>query len=98
VASYPYSFAQLAKHGELPMNLKWSLSSKFSQRGEFGRLLYSRSTLAAVGLVTGVMIIAVIWQYNPGVALLCIPMAASVLTALALMFALAVKNRRQRLR
>jgi multisubunit Na+/H+ antiporter MnhB subunit len=80
------------------MKLKWSLSSKFSQRGGLGRLLYSRSALAAVSLITGVMIIALIWQYNPGVALLCIPMAASVLTALALMFALPVKNRRQRLR
>jgi multisubunit Na+/H+ antiporter MnhB subunit len=79
------------------MKIRHILSSKFSLQSVL-RLLYSRATLAAVGLITGVMIIAVIWQYNPGVALLCIPMVASVLTALALMFALPVKNRRQRLR
>jgi multisubunit Na+/H+ antiporter MnhB subunit len=79
------------------MTIRQILSSKFSQLNA-PRLLYSRTILAAVGLITGVMIIAVIWQYNPGVALLCIPMVASVLTALALMFALPVKNRRQRLR
>jgi multisubunit Na+/H+ antiporter MnhB subunit len=79
------------------MKIRHILSSKFSQQSVL-RFLYSRTILAAVGLITGAMIIAVIWQYNPGVALLCIPMAASVLTALALMFALPVKNRRQRLR
>jgi multisubunit Na+/H+ antiporter MnhB subunit len=79
------------------MKIRHILSSKFSQQSVL-RLLYSRTILAAVGLITGAMIIAVIWQYNPGVALLCIPMVASVLTALALMFALPVKNRRQRLR
>jgi hypothetical protein len=47
-------------------------------------------------LFAGVMIISVVWHYNPGFALLCTPMVASVLTALALMFALPVKNRRQR--
>jgi multisubunit Na+/H+ antiporter MnhB subunit len=79
------------------MKIRHILSSSFSQQSVL-RLIYSRTILAAVGLITGVMIIAVIWQYNPGVALLCIPMVASVLTALALMFALPVKNRRQRLR
>jgi hypothetical protein len=79
------------------MKIRHILSSKFSQQSVL-RLLYSRTILAAAGLITGVMIISVIWQYNPGVALLCIPMVASVLTALALMFALPVKNRRQRLR
>jgi uncharacterized membrane protein YqjE len=79
------------------MKIRRTLSSKFSQQTALRRLLYSGWVFAVVGLVAGALIILVIWQYNPGVALLCIPMVASVLTALALMFALPVKNRRQRL-
>jgi CBS-domain-containing membrane protein len=78
------------------MKIRQTLSFKPPQQTALRRLLYSGWIFAVVGLVAGALIIAVIWQYNPGVALLCIPMAASVLTALALMFALPVKNRRQR--
>jgi hypothetical protein len=50
------------------------------------------------GLLTGVAVIAALWLYNPGIALLCIPMVASTLTALTLMFALPVRSRRHRIR
>lgn len=50
------------------------------------------------GLLTGAAVIVALWFYNPGFALLCIPMVASVLTALALMFAHPVRSRRHRLR
>jgi ABC-type bacteriocin/lantibiotic exporter with double-glycine peptidase domain len=80
------------------MTIKQGLSSKFSQRSSLQRLLYSGWLSAVVGLVTGALTILALWQYNPIIALLCIPMVPSVLTALALMFALPVKNRRQRLR
>ena len=79
------------------MKIRQTLSSKFSQRTALRRLLYSGWLFAVVGLVAGVLIISVLWQYNPGFALLCTPMVASVLTVLALMFALPVKSRRQRL-
>jgi tryptophan-rich sensory protein len=80
------------------MTIRQTLSSAFSQRTGLRRLLYSGWVVAVVGLIAGILTIWVLWQYNPMIALLCIPMAASVLTALALMFALPVKNRRQRLR
>jgi cobalamin synthase len=80
------------------MKIRQTVSSKLAQRTATRRLLDSSWVFAVVGLVAGVLIISVLWQYNPGFALLCTPMVASVLTALALMFALPVKNRRQRLR
>jgi hypothetical protein len=48
--------------------------------------------------VVAVTVVLTLWLYDPAFALLCIPMVASVLIALALMFALPVKNRRQSLR
>ncbi len=57
-----------------------------------------RLVFAIAGLVAGLSVILTLWRYNPVIALLCIPMVASVLTALALMFALPVKDRRHRLR
>ena len=78
------------------MTLRQLLSSRFSQQSVL-RLLYSRGTLAFVSLATGALIVAVLWQHNPMIAILCIPMTASVLTALTLMFTHPVKNRRKRL-
>ena len=57
-----------------------------------------RFAVTTGGLLAGVAIIAALWFYNPGFALLCIPMVASTLTALALMFAHPVRSRRHRIR
>jgi hypothetical protein len=57
-----------------------------------------RLITAVIGLVVAVTVVLTLWLYDPAFALLCIPMVASVLIALALMFALPVKNRRQSLR
>jgi len=78
------------------MTLRQLLSSRFSQQNVL-RLLYSRVAVASVGLATGALIVTVLWQHNPMIAILCIPMTASVLTALTLMFTHPVKNRRKRL-
>ncbi len=80
------------------MTIKQTLSSKLSQRTALRRLLYSGWVFAVVGAIAGILAISVLWQYHPGVAVLCIPMAASVVIALTLMFAHPVKHRRQRLR
>jgi hypothetical protein len=80
------------------MKIRQALSFKPPEQTALRRLLYSGWVFAGAGLVAGALIILFLWQYSPVIALLCIPMAASVLTALALMFALPVKNRRQRLR
>ena len=57
-----------------------------------------RVFLTIIALLTGLASIMALWVYNPVIALLCIPMAASVLTALALIFALPVSHRRHRIR
>jgi hypothetical protein len=57
-----------------------------------------RIILTIIGLLTGLASIMALWLFNPVIALLCIPMVASVLTALALMFALPVRHRRHRIR
>jgi hypothetical protein len=57
-----------------------------------------RIVLTVIVLLTGLASIMALWLYNPVIALLCIPMVASVLTALALMFALPVRHQRHRTR
>jgi ABC-type bacteriocin/lantibiotic exporter with double-glycine peptidase domain len=60
--------------------------------------LPGRTACTVIGLVAGLSVILTLWRYNPVLALLCIPMVASVLTALALMVALPGRNRRHRVR
>jgi hypothetical protein len=57
-----------------------------------------RIVLTIIALLTGLASIMALWLYNPVIALLCIPMVACVLTALALMFALPVRHRLHRMR
>jgi hypothetical protein len=57
-----------------------------------------RIVLTITALLTGLASIMALWLYNPVIALLCVPMVASVLTALALMFALPVRYERHRMR
>lgn len=54
-----------------------------------------RKIVSLLSVAAAVAAVVALWFYNPVVALLCIPMMACVLTALALMFALPVESRRR---
>jgi hypothetical protein len=49
------------------------------------------------GVAAGLTVILLLWLHDPMLALLCIPMAASVLTTLALTLSFPVRKGRDRL-